>query len=66
MPETTKIHNPTCAHCTALPMPTATQIIPGPGGVMFANVFCAACGCSVGVCYIGLAQPEQARIVKPS
>jgi hypothetical protein len=60
-----KIHQPTCLHCQALPMLTATQIIPGPNGMIFANIFCGACGCSVGVVFCGIASPQQPLIVKP-
>lgn len=66
MTKEVKLQNPTCGHCNSCPMNTGTQIIPTPNGMTFANIFCAHCGISIGVCFLGLAQQEGPRIVKPS
>lgn len=60
-----RLSQPACARCTVLPMLTGTQIINGPNGLTFANLFCSDCGCSIGVVFLGMQQAEQSKIVKP-
>jgi transcription elongation factor Elf1 len=64
--DTPRLHQPTCPACNHDPLEFMCNVVSTPVGHLVSVIWCVNCGHTMSTQFIGMDQPQQPKIIRPS